>query len=66
MTRLTPSRSRPALMPRKATPDPLPRMTGEEKIGHSGAVDAFCTPQKPNSAPATRRIWISSEPSVMR
>ena len=31
-----------------------------------GAVDAFCAPQKPNRAPATRRIWISSEPSVMR
>ena len=31
-----------------------------------GAVDAFCAPQKPNNAPATRRIWISSEPSVMR
>ncbi len=31
-----------------------------------GAVDAFCAPQKPNSVPATRRIWISSEPSVMR
>ena len=30
------------------------------------AVDAFCAPQKPNRAPATRRIWISSEPSVMR
>ena len=39
---------------------------GRTKASHSGAVEAFCTPQKPNSAPATRRIWISSEPSVMR
>ena len=65
-------RRRPSPSRRFAGPYLSPRMSGGEDVTvlidvrHSGAVEAFCTPQKPNSAPATRRIWISSEPSVMR
>jgi hypothetical protein len=58
------------LLRRRPMTPPALRATSPATLGRQGycfgAVDAFCAPQKPNSAPATRRIWISSEPSVMR